>query len=164
MFRKILIWWGLTLFFALSILGQKKDLAICEEVESKIIQELVGTKLQQRDTYQKDCRLSIIYGSEKMLISIKIFDSEKENREVFSKQFDRLTHDIYDPPYGSQEINLNDHWGNAKGFKTDDSDHLVLLRYQRTQLTLIGSNYDLLLSIEPILRTVNFAVYEAELK
>jgi hypothetical protein len=164
MWTKILIFLVLSLFFASPIVGQKKDLAICEEAESKIIQELVGSKLKRRDSYQKDCRFSMTYGSNNILIAIKVFDTEEDSKKEFPKEFDWLTTGIYDPPYGNQLIDLNGRWSDAKGFKTDDSDHFVLLRYHKTQLTLIGSSYDLLLRVEPILRTLNFEAYEANLK
>lgn len=160
MSRNILILAALSLFFTAPVIAQKKKLAICAEAESKLIETLVGAQPKRRDAYRRDCRFAITYGNEKISVGIKIFDSEEESKAEFPTRFDRLTVDAYDPPFGEQPVDLNGSWNEAKGFKTDDSDHLVLLRYNRTHLALIGSNYNLLLSIEPLLRTLNFRAYE----
>jgi hypothetical protein len=162
MCRNVLFLLGLSLIFAISVSGQKKELAICSEAESKILQALADAEAGYRLNFEKDCRFSVKHGSDRALIAIEVFGSEQESKREFTEGFDRLASDVYDPPYGAQYINLYGRWSEAKGFKTDDSDHFIMLRFHKIRLKVIGRNYNFLLRVEPLLGALNLEKYDSD--
>jgi hypothetical protein len=160
--RNILLLLGFSLLSVISVPGQKKKLALCAEAETKIVETFPGAEAGYRGNYERDCRFSVRYGSDRALIAIEVFDSQQESKAEFSEHFDRLALSDYDPPYGEQHISLYGRWSEARGHKTDDSDHFIMLRYNKIRLTIIGRNYDLLLRIEPLLGSLNLEKYDAD--
>lgn len=136
--------------------GQAKDSFVCNEVDRKVLGTLKITKVWRWRKYDDECDFEGDLGSEGFSIDIEKYKTEDESKKAFSMDFRHLTSIDFDEE-SVQYLERNNFWSEAKGYSDSaDTDHLIMLRYKNINITLISSNYYLILGLEPLLRSIDF--------
>jgi len=132
------------------------DVFVCKEVERKISGAIKITKIARRVAYEDECEFYFYSGTDWFSVHLEKYKTEEISKKEFSDEFDFLTlAETY--PTSVTQLNRRNFWEEAKGYhKRSDSDHLIMLRHKQVNITLISSSYELVLGIEPLLRTVRF--------
>jgi hypothetical protein len=148
--------------FETSSIAQKTNpikLSVCTEIENRISVVVTSSKVGRRALEANLCDVYIYSGKEWFSLKVTKYESLTESAEEFSDSFDLLTlAETY--PESVRWLNLDKVWSEAKGYyRKGDSDHLVILRYKKINIQLIGSNYRLLLKVERLLKRIDFEKY-----
>lgn len=127
--------------------------AVCHEIESALSAKLKISKFLRRAFSDDECRFEFEADNESFLISVEKHGTADEAERTLLADFDSLTlAETY--PENVMHLPRKNYWNQVIGFKSADSDHLVLLRYRSSVITIISSSYDMILRIEPVLRSI----------
>ena len=127
--------------------------AVCHEIEYALSANLKISKFLRRAFSDEECRFEFEADKESFLLGVEKYGSADEAEKALFADFDFLTlSETY--PENVMRLPRKNYWTQAIGYKSADSDHLVLLRYRSSVITIISSSYDMILSIEPVLRNV----------
>lgn len=128
--------------------------AVCHEIESALSANLKISKFLRRAFSDDECRFEFEADNESFLISVEKHGTADEAERTLLADFDSLTlAETY--PENVMRLPRKNYWNQAIGYTSAaDSDHLVLLRYRSFVITIISSNYDMILSIEPVLKSI----------
>jgi len=143
---------GILVFPALGQVQERRDVFICNVVETKVRTAVEVSSVKRRLFADTACTLYLFSGRDWFSIDMEKLMSIEESKKKFAMEFDFLTlNETF--PDGVKKLHNENFWSEAKGyFREGDSDQLILLRYKNINITLISSSYDLILKIKPLLR------------
>ncbi len=129
---------------------------VCDEVEGRISAAVQITKIASRDFRKGECDFYFFTNDDWFSVRISKHKTRNESRRAFARDFDFLTlAETY--PENVQKVGRNNFWNQTKGFRENDSDSLIMLRYKNINITLISSDFELILTkIEPVLRSIKY--------
>ena len=134
-------------------INKPAEWAVCHEIESALSANLKISKFLRRAFSDDECRFEFEADKESFLLSVEKYSPADEAEKALLADFDSLTlAETY--PENVMRLPRKNYWNQVIGYKSADSDHLVLLRYRSSVITIISSSYDMILSIEPVLRSI----------
>lgn len=152
--------YGILVISASAQNSKSGDLFVCNEVERKISNIIEISKVARRVFNEDNCEFYLYSGKEWLSVDIKKYKTLQLSKKAFSREFNFLTL-AKTFPESVRKLDQYNFWNEAKGyFKDLDADHLIMLRYKKINFTLIGSNYNLILKIEPLLRNIKYENYQ----
>ncbi len=139
--------------------NEQPNLFICKDIGDSVSKAIVISKEWRWLSDIDECTFEVESKTKSLYVSVKKYESLHKTKEEFSFDFDVLTlTELY--PKSLKYLKRNQFWSEAKGYhKSSDSDHLVMLRYKKIKITIIGSDYKLLLKVKRLLQSVNFEKY-----
>lgn len=135
-------------------INKPAEWAVCHEIESALSANLKISKFLRRAFSDDECRFEFAADKESFLLSVEKYSTADEAEKALLADFDFLTlAETY--PENVMRLPRKNYWNQAIGYTSAaDSDHLVLLRYRSSVITIISSSYDMILSIEPVLKSI----------
>lgn len=137
------------------VYGQKETSFVCRDAEVELTKEFQKWTKTTMKLFGNNCTIEFQMGDDFISVWIQVFETIDESQSEFSSKFDFLTFaETYPKAVKSIKSTF---WNESKGFNHhSDSDRLILLRYKRILITLIGSKYNHLLRSESVLRRIDF--------